>query len=34
MKAEFGVERMVAQTAELYREILASERIATPTVVV
>ncbi len=34
VREEFGVERMVAQTAELYREILASERIAAPTVVV
>ncbi len=34
VREEFGVERMVAQTADLYREILASERVATPTVVV
>jgi glycosyltransferase involved in cell wall biosynthesis len=34
VREEFGVERMVAQTAELYREILASERIASQTVVV
>lgn len=31
---EFGVERMVAQTADLYRDVLASERAASPTVVV
>jgi glycosyltransferase involved in cell wall biosynthesis len=34
VREEFGVERMVAQTAELYREVLASERTAAPTVVV
>ncbi len=34
VREEFGVERMVAQTAALYREVLASERVATPTVVV
>jgi glycosyltransferase involved in cell wall biosynthesis len=31
---EFGVERMVAQTAELYRDVLACEPTASPTVVV
>jgi glycosyltransferase involved in cell wall biosynthesis len=34
VREEFGVERMVAQTAALYREVLASEKVATPTVVV
>ncbi len=34
VREEFGVERMVAQTAALYREVLAAERVATPTVVV
>ena len=31
---EFGVERMVAQTAELYRDVLASERRVAQAVVV
>jgi glycosyltransferase involved in cell wall biosynthesis len=31
---EFGVERMVAQTAELYREVLAAELSTAPTVMV
>jgi glycosyltransferase involved in cell wall biosynthesis len=31
---EFGVERMVTQTAELYRNVLAREPVASPTVVV
>jgi glycosyltransferase involved in cell wall biosynthesis len=34
VREEFGVDRMVAQTAALYREVLANERVATPTVVV
>jgi glycosyltransferase involved in cell wall biosynthesis len=34
VRDEFGVERMVAQTAELYREVLASEPNASPTVMV
>ena len=34
VREEFGVERMVAETAALYREVLASERVAAPTVVV
>ena len=34
VREEFGVERMVAQTAALYREVLAGEKVATPTVMV
>lgn len=34
VREEFGVERMVAQTADLYREVLASEHRAAPTVMV
>jgi glycosyltransferase involved in cell wall biosynthesis len=34
VREEFGVERMVAQTAALYREVRAAERVAAPTVTV
>lgn len=34
VREEFGVGRMVAETASLYREVLATERVAAPTVVV